>query len=87
LLIQSKSNIFSYYKHSSLTTKIRKTKKSKIGRIDSWKTDQIEEIGKNGDDGAQEVEVGVSKIRRKRVDLVGQKGVDFIFGGLRFADF
>ena len=45
-------------------------------------THQIEEIGKNGDDGAEEVEVGVSKIRRKRVDLVGQEGVDFIFGGL-----
>ena len=45
-------------------------------------THQIEEIGKNGDDGTEKVEVGVSKIRRKRVDLVGQEGVDFIFGGL-----
>jgi hypothetical protein len=28
--------IFSCYKHSSLTTKIGKRKKSKFGRIDSW---------------------------------------------------
>ncbi len=29
-------NIFLCYKHSSLTSKIRKTKKSKFGRIDSY---------------------------------------------------
>ncbi len=35
LAIQSTDNIFLCYKHSNLTTKIRKTEKSKFGRIDS----------------------------------------------------
>jgi hypothetical protein len=33
---QSKDNIFLFYKHYNLTTKIWKMKKSKFGRTDSW---------------------------------------------------
>ncbi len=56
------------------------------GNFWELETYQIEEIGKNGDDGAKEVKVGVSEIRRESVNLVGQEGVDFIFGRLRFPD-
>ncbi len=45
---------------------------------------QVEKVGEYWDDGAEEVEVGVSQVRRQSVDLVRQECVDLIFVRTRF---